>query len=388
MTSTISCNFWFCILSQNLLFAIPNLSGTTRLVAGMVIEEESDRSPRMIATDGSARGQELLCSPGSTCIPLGECTVMAQLIQQSCLQTDKLRGLTCGYKGNEPLVCCPDTCPSPWTTEKAQFHGSCGQPQLYNYWNLKYKGVGSHPWAVRVGFTNKITNRIDYLCAGSIINKRVVLTAAHCALAKTATHQIACVRVGEYNVNSDPDCTLGICAKSSTDVPLSHIIVHPGYDEKTFRHNIALLVVKEAFTYSLSIQPICLYSKANNKNNFEGTRANLVGWGKLANQREASHIQQQLDLPVQKIEFCAAVYGSTVPITENELCVGGEAGRDACSGFGGAPLVVLDPKLKNRYFQIGLMSFGSEQCGELGVPSVYTRVDKYSDWIIANAPKL
>ncbi|KAF6211425.1 hypothetical protein GE061_011937 [Apolygus lucorum] len=353
---------------------------------GMVIEEEGDRSPRMII-DSSSRGQELLCSPGSTCIPLAECTIMAQLLQQSCLQNDKLRGLTCGYKGNEPLVCCPDTCPSPWTTERITFQGTCGQPQLYNYWNLKYKGVGSQPWAVRVGFKNKLSDRIDYLCMGSIISSTVILTAAHCALAKTSTHQIACVRVGEYNTNNDPDCTLGICAKSSEDVPLNHIVVHPGYDSKTFRHNIALLVLKEPLTFSLSVQPICLYSKAATKNNFEGRRALLVGWGKTANQREASPLQQHLELPIQKIEFCALVYGSTVPITENELCVGGEADKDACSGFGGAPLVMLDTKVKNRYFQIGFVSFGSEQCGELGVPSVYTRVDKYTDWIVANSPK-
>lgn len=61
--------------------------------------------------------------------------------------------------------------------------------------------------------------------------------------------------------------------------------------------------------------------------------------------------QQQLDLPVVELQTCAQVYERVVPITSDQLCVGGEEGRDACSGFGGAPLVSLDAT-GSRYYQV------------------------------------
>lgn len=35
-----------------------------------------------------------------------------------------------------------------------------------------------------------------------------------------------------------------------------------------------------------------------------------------------------------------SVYGRTIPITDDHLCAGGQYGKDACEGFGGAPLLV------------------------------------------------
>lgn len=34
------------------------------------------------------------------------------------------------------------------------------------------------------------------------------------------------------------------------------------------------------------------------------------------------------------------MYGSTLPVNENHVCAGGQRGNDACTGFGGAPLLV------------------------------------------------
>lgn len=62
--------------------------------------------------------------------------------------------------------------------------------------------------------------------------------------------------------------------------------------------------------------------------------------------------QQQVSMPIRSLDLCNLLYGSSVPITENQLCVGGEIGKDACSGFGGAPLVILDPNYKDKYFQV------------------------------------
>lgn len=36
--------------------------------------------------------------------------------------------------------------------------------------------------------------------------------------------------------------------------------------------------------------------------------------------------------------------------------------------------------------QVGILSFGSDQCGAAGVPSVYTNIKKYATWIRDNLP--
>jgi hypothetical protein len=65
-----------------------------------------------------------------------------------------------------------------------------------------------------------------------------------------------------------------------------------------------------------------------------------VGWGRNAKQSSPSTYQQTLYLPITDLGLCHSVYGKTLPITDNQLCAGGETGNDACAGFGGAPLMV------------------------------------------------
>ncbi|XP_075210647.1 serine protease ea-like [Lycorma delicatula] len=299
----------------------------------------------------------------------------------------RLRELTCGYTDGEPIVCCPNQNVLPsrpqakptTTTTKPSFisnsnEQNCGLPHLYNWQANNYKGIGSQPWVVRVGFKNKLTGLLEHPCCGSIIGPRVVLTAAHCALRKPETLRIVSVRVGEFDLSNNPDCTQIFCALPVQDVPLGHVVVHPGYSSKNYRHNVALLVLKNRLNYSVTVQPICLHQSHSP---LEGSRAKLVGWGKLPGDTETRKRQQQLELPVISFDHCVRIYGS----------VGGEEGKDACSGFGGAPLLLLQQYSHPVYTQIGIVSFGSEKCGLQGVPSVYVRVDQYTEWIKLNSPQ-
>ncbi|KAJ8944844.1 hypothetical protein NQ318_012991 [Aromia moschata] len=144
------------------------------------------------------------------------------------------------------------------------------------------------------------------------------------------------VRVGEWMTNTAIDCGTEFCGLPVQDTAISHVVVHPEYQKQTYKHNIALLVLRSKINYTVTAQPICLPESWSVTNN----NGVLVGWGKTAGQTTTPPQQQVLNLPIISIQECIRVYGKTLPISEEQVCAGGQPGNDACSGFGGAPLLV------------------------------------------------
>lgn len=64
---------------------------------------------------------------------------------------------------------------------------------------------------------------------------------------------------------------------------------------------------------------------------------------------ESPYQQQHLFLPIVSLRQCDKIYGKTLPVSEDQVCAGGDRGQDACSGFGGAPLLV---KHSETYYQV------------------------------------
>ncbi|XP_030023450.1 CLIP domain-containing serine protease 14D isoform X2 [Manduca sexta] len=317
------------------------------------------------------------CPPYTKCVPISACPLLEDMFDFSCFSSDKyfhrLNQLTCGHGNEEDYICCPSCeCGQVYqeNTEK------CGQSMVRG---VNYDGLGTHPWVARIGFTNKDTGNVRFACSGSIISKRIVLTAAHCALAKPEGYKLSTVVVGEWDIGRSPDCNDFFCAPPTQAIKVQEVIVHPGYEQKIFRHDIALIMLKDEIKYSVTAAPICLNDKPEI---VIKERASLVGWGKLSGQTNVSR-QQLLEVPMLPLENCEQVFGESVPVHEGQLCAGGEEGKDACSGFGGAPLLL---KRDGKYVQLGIVSFGSENCGSEGIPSVYTNIAHYYRWIVENTP--
>ena len=77
---------------------------------------------------------------------------------------------------------------------------------------------------------------------------------------------------------------------------------------------------------------------------------------------------------------CKLAYGSYI---KDEMVCGGSDGKDSCQGDSGGPAVIESDSAGNI---VGVTSFGYG-CARPGYPGVYTRVQKYLEWIKDNSGK-
>lgn len=95
-----------------------------------------------------------------------------------------------------------------------------------------------------------------------------------------------------------------------------------------------------------------------------------------------SDVKLKVTVPGFNQALCQSLYQSQrVILSDRQLCAGGEQGYDSCNGDSGAPLVAANFRAGNNYL-VGIVSFGPERCGTYNQPGVYTRIDKYIDWIL------
>jgi secreted trypsin-like serine protease len=97
-------------------------------------------------------------------------------------------------------------------------------------------------------------------------------------------------------------------------------------------------------------------------------------------------VKLQVWLPVVSNEDCGKVYREKrLDIGDGQLCAGGVEGKDSCTGDSGGPLMstgISSRDGRTRYFLAGVVSFGPDPCGRKDWPGVYTRVARYTDWIL------
>jgi hypothetical protein len=93
------------------------------------------------------------------------------------------------------------------------------------------------------------------------------------------------IRLGEYNLLEEEDCTDGTRTNCTTvvDVPIDTWKVHELYnpDNNVQHHDIALIRLNETVTFTDHIQPICLPKTQNmmQKDLVNDTMV-IAGWGR------------------------------------------------------------------------------------------------------------
>lgn len=135
---------------------------------------------------------------------------------------------------------------------------------------------GEWPWLV--AFYSNSDGKLDYLCGGSLVSKRHVVTAAHCVHNKDESPsmkrraQDALFFIGRHNLDNWAE-------KGYIQSGAKELIVHPDWDVEDDKYDadIAIAVLVNEVTYSQYIKPICLWPADNINAPKKGV---VVGWGK------------------------------------------------------------------------------------------------------------
>uniref|UniRef100_A0AAY4A3I9 Vitamin K-dependent protein C n=1 Tax=Denticeps clupeoides TaxID=299321 RepID=A0AAY4A3I9_9TELE len=151
---------------------------------------------------------------------------------------------------------------------------------------------------------------------------------------------------------------------------------------ENFDHDIALIKLKRRYTFNSNVMPLCLPPENAIYN--AGTPGLVSGFGITENYTISSQLRY-IQLPVVDQEKCQRfidkerVHSKDVSVfTDNMFCAGfPEGGADSCQGDSGGAFVL---KNGGQFWAAGIISWGIS-CGEEGKYGVYTRVDKYTDWV-------
>ncbi|KAG8241723.1 serine-type endopeptidase activity protein [Homalodisca vitripennis] len=235
-----------------------------------------------------------------------------------------------------------------------------------------------YPHMALIGYGKR--NAIEWLCGGSLISKRFVLSAGHCT--DSGSKGLAkWVRLGEYDVSTTADDKQGLA--QTEEYEIVERINHPDYRSPIVYNDIALYRLSREVQFNEYIRPICLHT--GDKIGGNGF-ALATGWGITGWMRKGSKVLQKVKLEINPRNGCKTAYKSSAKLPNgiqesSQLCAGDLInGGDTCPGDSGGPLQVRLKTPYCMYSLIGVTSFGGKPCGG-NKPAVYTRVSNYIPWI-------
>jgi len=228
----------------------------------------------------------------------------------------------------------------------------------------KSMAMGGYSW------TQKIW-RLSCTMWWNTYNVTTCYIAAHCF---TGNGRPTVARMREHNI-------LQTSESNSFDRDIQRWKNHERYDSQALVNDISIVTLSgQDLQFSSTLRPACLpYDYVNI--NYERFRnePSIVGWGATRTNGQASSVCRQATVPIVPINECQQDYSgvSRVRISDDQVCAG-QGRRDSCAGDSGGPM--LTDFSNGRWSVIGIVSYGVD-CASETHPGVYTRVDRYLNWI-------
>ncbi|XP_063925821.1 modular serine protease-like [Zophobas morio] len=277
----------------------------------------------------------------------------------------------------KPVHICQD---GNWDQREPKCEPVCGQktveatPLIIEGTNVT---KGEYPW--QVALYRKSDKAL--ICGGSLLNQRVILTAAHCVTdqyAELLSKENYFVAVGKYYNKHDD--------KRDTEAQFSelhsmHISEEYRGDKQNYLGDIAILVTVKVFTLSRRVQPVCLDAGLN-FNIARNEIGYVTGWGFTVENSAPSDVLKELKVPAVDTSQCRSELPEDYDIylTHDKMCAGYiDKGTSVCRGDSGGGLVF---KHDGRYWITGIVSIAPTSPENVsGCDSskygLYTKVSNY-----------
>ncbi|KAL1122457.1 hypothetical protein AAG570_002788 [Ranatra chinensis] len=184
-------------------------------------------------------------------------------------------------------------------------------------------GPKEFPHMALIGFGNE--SSVSWLCGGSLISERYILSAAHCSyskergLARWAT-------LGDLDLASEDDDA------EPVTLEIVERINHPDYKPPKFYNDIALFKLESDVKFNNYVRPICLHRGPDVSGKLVAT-----GWGRTRWQGWPSDNLMKVTLDVMEFKKCNKTYQQLIGPNlnkglddKNMLCAGGVGNKDTC----------------------------------------------------------
>lgn len=203
----------------------------------------------------------------------------------------------------------------------------------------------------------------DFICGGSVISQRFILTAAHCVY--YALRILAVLGAHDLRERSES-------GRKVYSISYRNVFIHPSYNPEELLNDLALVEFPHAIQFNRRVTKIALPAHIENA---YLSRRNVIAIGLGLTQTQYAaipNIIQYIELETTTFEECQQSFKFLSGDNGTIVCAKGENGRSVYEGDSGGPLVY-------RNTVIGVASFINSI--DISRPQAFTYVVPYLPWI-------